>query len=166
MLETHKYVRKQFDIDAVQVNERNMADVTAWVNGSIKLDEKGRKFISVDVKNPLNERQKQAYAGDWVLYTTTGFKCYTNKAFRSSFEQASVETTLHDVSPRQQVEVFGGVPIPEPIATQPAPPAVVPADVRTDEQKAADAAEVEAKEKAFQESLKTPTPAAIADLHQ
>lgn len=104
MLETHQYVRKQFNIDAVQITEKNMADVAAWTDGSIQTDDNNKKFVKVDVKRPLNLRQTQAFIGDWVLCAGEGFKCYTNKAFRSSFEQVSVETKLHDVSPKVKTQ--------------------------------------------------------------
>lgn len=106
MLETQKFVRKPFHIDAVQVTAANINDVAAWCSGEVRTQkktdqvEKGQ-YIKVRVHRPLNDRQTQAFVGDWVLYAGTGFKVYTPKAFANSFEQASVETTMQETGPVQ-----------------------------------------------------------------
>lgn len=87
MLETVKYVRKPFYIDAVQVTAENLADVAKWADGDVRSDENA-KYIHVRVHRPINDRQSKAYVGDWVLYAGTGFKVYTPKAFAQSFELA------------------------------------------------------------------------------
>lgn len=94
MLETTKYARKPFHVDAVRVTAENMAEVAQWVNGDIRPDKDGKQFVKVRVARPMSERQSQAYVGDWVLYAGTGYKVYTHKAFLASFEQESVETTM------------------------------------------------------------------------
>jgi hypothetical protein len=96
MLETKKYVRKPFQIDAVQVTEDNMAEVAKWVQGDIRTDADNKKYIKVRVHRPMNNRQTQAYAGDHVLYAGTGFKVYTPKAFKDSFELAMDSEPLPD----------------------------------------------------------------------
>lgn len=98
MLETMKYVRKPFYIDAVQVTAQNLQDVAAWATGEVRTDTDGQ-YVKVRVYRPLNDRQTKAYLGDWVLYAGTGFKVYNDKAFKNSFEQASVETTMHNTAP-------------------------------------------------------------------
>lgn len=99
MLETTKYVRKPFYIDAVQVTERNIKDVAVWADGDVRTDSDNAQYVKVRVHRPLNDRQTKAYLGDWVLYAGTGFKVYTPKAFAASFEQHSVGTTYQDGSP-------------------------------------------------------------------
>lgn len=87
---TEKYIRKAFEIDAVQVTEENFEEVAKWCDGDIRTEKHGRKdvrYIQVRVNRPLNERQTKAFIGDWVLYAGTGYKVYTNKAFTSSFEK-------------------------------------------------------------------------------
>lgn len=86
-IETTKYVRKPFEVDAVQVTEENLEAVKDWCQGA--LEEDNRPYIRVRVARPLNERQTKAYPGDWVLYAGTGFKVYTSKAFHKTFEQAT-----------------------------------------------------------------------------
>lgn len=94
MIETMKYVRVPFHVDAVQVTAENMAEVAKWCGGQIAtvtddgvVSVSGSKFINVrHVKRPLTPRQKRAFVGDWVLYAGSGFKVYTDTAFQKCFE--------------------------------------------------------------------------------
>lgn len=95
-LETQKYQRKPFAVDAVEVTQQNMYDVARWCGGKVQTAgaedpaRRGQKYIKVQVKKPLDDRQTQAYVGDWVLSSGQGpwgFKVYTPKAFESSFEK-------------------------------------------------------------------------------
>jgi len=95
MLETTRYIRKKFDIDAVQVTGSNIHEVAKWVDGEVRSDAQGQ-YVKVRVHRPLNDRQTKAYIDDWVLYAGTGYKVYTPKAFANSFEQVSGETNLVD----------------------------------------------------------------------
>jgi hypothetical protein len=86
---TRKYIRKPFEIDAVQVTEENLEDIAKWCSGEVQKEAHGKKdvrFVKVRVNRPLNERQTKAFVGDWVLYAGTGYKVYTAKAFDSCFE--------------------------------------------------------------------------------
>lgn len=104
MLETTQYIRKPFNIDAVKVTSQNMSEVAKWVDGDIRTDDLGQ-YVKVRVHRPLNERQTKAYVGDWVLYAGTGYKVYTDKAFRNSFEQSSGESRLIDTDdPKYKVK--------------------------------------------------------------
>lgn len=94
MFETVKYVRKPFHIDAVRVTAKNIDEVASWCGGDVRTSEENKKYVKVRVHRPLNDRQTMAFVGDWVLYAGTGFKVYTHKAFISSFERVSGETTL------------------------------------------------------------------------
>lgn len=87
-VQTQKFVRKTFEIEAVQVTEDNLNEVATWCNGEVKtaLNGQGKTFIEVNVKNPMTDRQKQAFVGDWVLYNKSGYKVYTNRAFTGTFE--------------------------------------------------------------------------------
>lgn len=84
-MQTNRYNRKSFSVDAVQVTEENMEEVAKWCQGQIR-EENSRKYIQVRVVRPLTERQTKAFAGDWILYAGTGYKVYTNKAFVGSFD--------------------------------------------------------------------------------
>lgn len=85
-VQTNTYVRKPFEVEAVEVTETNMEAITEWCNGQLVSPPNGKAFIKVHVARALNERQTKAYPGDWVLYAGTGFKVYTEKAFRKTFE--------------------------------------------------------------------------------
>lgn len=94
-LKIETFERLPFTIQAIQVTDQNINQVAKWCKGRVKT-EGGRvkkKFIKVDVKRALNERQTMAYVGDWVLKAGTGFKVYTEKAFSESFRK----TTEHMV---------------------------------------------------------------------
>ena len=83
-MQTTKYTRKSFDVDAVQVTAENMSEVADWCNGTIVENEQGN-YIKVKIHRPLSERQTRAFAGDWVLFAQNGFKVYTPKAFENGF---------------------------------------------------------------------------------
>lgn len=85
---TKQYMRKPFSVDAVQVTEENMQSLAEWCQGDIRTTDRGDKFIKVRVHNPLTERQTKAFVGDWVLYAGKGYKVYTDKAFKTSFDVA------------------------------------------------------------------------------
>jgi hypothetical protein len=83
-------MRKPFYVDAVRVTDENMEDVAEWCQGDVrqtnpKGDVPPQNFVKVRVLRPLNERQCMAYSGDWVLYAGTGYKVYSDKAFKQSF---------------------------------------------------------------------------------
>jgi hypothetical protein len=103
-LKTEKFVRKPFPIDAVQVTEENMEAVAKWCGGEVLTEARGNrtvKYIQVPVARAINERQKKAHVGDWVLSSETrnrnrSFKCYTPKAFDDCFERPEEDATaLH-----------------------------------------------------------------------
>ncbi len=92
-MKTHKFARKPFYVDAVRVSEANIAEVAEWCGGSVeKTEDDGQSYVKVQVHRPLNERQSQAFIGDWVLFAGTGYKVYTPKAFDKSFEKVKTLT--------------------------------------------------------------------------
>jgi hypothetical protein len=86
-LKTHKFARKPFYVDAVRVSENNIEEVAEWCKGEVVNNGTDPIHIRVEVNRPLNERQTQAFVGDWVLFAGTGFKVYMPKAFDRSFEK-------------------------------------------------------------------------------
>lgn len=85
-METRRFTRKPFDVDAVQVTAENMDEVARWCQGNVVDNGRDDKHIKVRVIRVLSERQTQAFVTDWVLYAGTGYKVYTNRAFKNSFE--------------------------------------------------------------------------------
>lgn len=91
------FTRNPFDIEAVQVTAENIEEVATWCGGAIKMAKATEKrnearFIQVDVTRPLNDRQRKAFPGDWVLRSGGGFKVYTPKAFKECFSPKVVYT--------------------------------------------------------------------------
>lgn len=101
---TKKYVRKPLYVDAVQITIENMVEISEWCQGEIKNyndqtlsgqdagNQQIERYVAVRVHNPKNARQTKAFVGDWLLYTTRGYKVYTEKAFKGSFEEYSEDT--------------------------------------------------------------------------
>lgn len=94
-LDIETFVRKTFVIQAIQVTPQNIYRVAKWCRGKVKTEggRSQKKFIKVEVKRALNDRQTMAYVGDWVLKAGSGYKVYTQKAFSESFQK----TTEHMV---------------------------------------------------------------------
>lgn len=109
MIETNKFARKPFYVDAVQVTAENIEQVAAWCSGDVRTEENNSKYIKVRVARPMNERQTKAYIGDWVLYAGTGYKVYTNKAFVANFDQQGQETKIHS-TPQEELHVADPTP--------------------------------------------------------
>ena len=86
-MKTHKFVRRPLYVDAVRVNENNMAEVAEWCSGEVLTDADEGPYVKVRVYRPLTVRQSKAFVGDWVLLSGTSFKVYTPKAFDKSFEK-------------------------------------------------------------------------------
>lgn len=82
---TESFAHTPLFVDAVQVTDENMADAAVWCEGTCTTNDEKIPYIKVDVIRPLRTRQTMAFAGDWILRTGTGFKVYTNNAFRKSF---------------------------------------------------------------------------------
>lgn len=99
-IKPEKYIRKPFEVEAIEVTPGNIHDVAEWCGGTVETDTEGprkgdQEYIKVNVKKPLSIRQTHAYHGDWVLLATSGgpetgpagFKVYTPKAFTTSFQK-------------------------------------------------------------------------------
>jgi hypothetical protein len=97
-LKLEKYERLPFTIEAVEVTADNMKAVAKWCGGQIRTSGKRgiQKYIKVEVKRALNDRQTQAYIGDFVLKAGSGFKVYTPKAFSESFRKVEVAGRMLD----------------------------------------------------------------------
>lgn len=90
----NSYTRKPFEVTGAQVTDENLEEVADWCGGVIRTDEKtGLRQIIVPVKKPLHSKQRIAREGCWVLFSNPelGFKVYSDKAFRNTFE-ASEDT--------------------------------------------------------------------------
>lgn len=105
-MQTQRFSRRPFDVEAVQVKKGNMEEVAEWCNGAVvapDTEAATQSYIQVDVLSPANERQSRAFPGDWVLLLEGGksFKVYTPKAFNKNFV---VSENQEPSSPTQKVE--------------------------------------------------------------
>jgi len=97
-LPTTHFVRKPFFVDGIRVTSENMVEVAAWCKGFIKetapkdKTKKPSPYIEVEVHRPMNDRQKRAFVGDWVLEAENGFKVYTDAALKKTFEIAVINS--------------------------------------------------------------------------
>lgn len=91
------WVRKPFFVEAVPVTDDNMEIVAAWCGGRINVT-KGddKRYIKVEVKNPMSRRQTTAFAGDWVLKSKGGFKVYKDESFKKVFESTDLTEMPED----------------------------------------------------------------------
>lgn len=99
-LSTTHFVRKPFYVDGIRVTADNMSEVAEWCKGTLKetapkeASKKPSKYIEVEVHRPMNDRQKRAFVGDWVLQAENGFKVYTDAALKNTFEIAKTSEVL------------------------------------------------------------------------
>lgn len=105
-METQKFIRKPFEIEAVQVTAENMEEVAAWCTGLIQNEPKGH-YIKVQVHYPLTPRQTKAFVGDWVLKSKKGYKVYTDSAFQTSF--VTSEATIVERGSWSSVETTSSI---------------------------------------------------------
>lgn len=123
MLTTTTYQRIPNPLQVVRVTEANMAEVAGWTDGNIKATDEGRLFIEIDVVKPGNDRQTQAFVGDWVIFSPQGggFKIYMDRPFQQNFEQVSVEMNFVDVTPKPYVPEKKNITITPPKTSAPKP---------------------------------------------
>lgn len=123
-MKTEKYQRKPFLVDCVQVTEENLEAVAKWCKGELHstdpaIAEKFQKpiqtWIEIEVDHTINDRQKKAFVGDWVLWANRGFKIYTPKAFERTFERVYQPHKNPDGG-LVHVDRSNGVSIPKPAA--------------------------------------------------
>lgn len=146
MIQTKKYIRKPLNVEAVRVTAKNFLELTFWCRGSIR-DRQGNvpdqdsinpqeQLIHVPVSNPRDDRQAQARVGDWILKNEKGYKVYTDKAFKNSFDLVAEE---QEKQPEEPVTPEPAEPTPsEPTPAEPTPaePAVAPSQPPTEAQAA------------------------------
>lgn len=109
-LNTVELVRKPFYVTAVQVTDKNMEAVAAWCGGDVRLTDRSRakkliKCVHVDILRATADWQKQARVGDWVVKAGAGYKVYTDKALKNSFDSIQVNPGHTDYIPSNPDEL-------------------------------------------------------------
>jgi hypothetical protein len=107
-----KYLSKPTMVEAIQISRNNMADVAEWCGGEVKVEKDGAgkviRFVKVKVWRAQNPKQTQGFVGCWVLRRPTGFKVYTDKAFKSSFTDGDSIPMVED-DPTVSPALFNGM---------------------------------------------------------
>lgn len=86
---TKRARKKDVFVQYVQVTEENIGELAKWCGGSVRLQGDAKRYIFLNsVLLPIAPRQKQAFVGDFVLKSPAGFKFFTERGFRKSFEDA------------------------------------------------------------------------------
>lgn len=102
MIETTKFERIPFEVEAVQVTEENLEEVASWCDGSVNRKRRDKKpFVEVKVVNPRIE-PRNAFVGDWVLRATKGFKVYNAMAFQKCFRRPLGDHVEHPEALRRE----------------------------------------------------------------
>lgn len=109
------YARKPFTVKAVRVTEDNIGTVADWCGGEVHSSRfakdgklTNRSFIKVPVQRPMNEKQTQAYIGDWVLqHADKSWKVYIDKAFTAIFMPVVTPKMYLDLQEKQDPSVYG-----------------------------------------------------------
>lgn len=117
---TQVYIRKPLYVDAVCITEENFNDIVAWCQGEVIDLEPGNPYIKVRTHQPKNQRQTQAFVGDWLLYTERGYKVYNDRAFHASFDLIDGDTP-GDIPRNNSDNPVGAAKETEIIETPPTP---------------------------------------------
>lgn len=80
------YVRKPFDVFAVQITDENIAELAPFI-GTLTQEENGRNVILVDRK--LIRNLDKVYVGYWLTKMGTTLRCYSKNAFAKHFMPAN-----------------------------------------------------------------------------
>ena len=95
-IKTEQYIRKPLFVDAVRVTDENFDEMVNWCQpkGEVMTDpDTNKRYIKIRVSYPKGPRQTKAFVGDWILWNDRGgYKIYTDKAFRESFEPVKEST--------------------------------------------------------------------------
>lgn len=98
-IKTERYERIPYPTDAVQITEDNFEDLSKWCRGVIKTDNDGDRYIEVDVKRVLDQKQRHAYVGDWLTKAGSGFKVFQDAAFQRCFRRVVASGQKETVDP-------------------------------------------------------------------
>jgi hypothetical protein len=84
------YIRRNHEVEAVQVTFEMFRDIAEWCGGAIRSlrDEgTGELYIRVPiVRSKYANKPNKAFVGDWILKDGDGFKVYSDKAFQNSYK--------------------------------------------------------------------------------
>ena len=91
MLNLKNYKSKPIFVEAVQIQENNMAEIATWVEGEVitldaQEDKPAVSFVKTHVLRSKGYIRNKGYVGDWLVKSDLGVKIYTDSAFQRAFE--------------------------------------------------------------------------------
>lgn len=85
-METTKFVRKPFLVEAVEVTSENLDEIAELV-GDVREDDNGTLYIHVDRR--LVPNVYRVYPGFWMTKMGDHIRCYSKKIFRAQFVEST-----------------------------------------------------------------------------
>jgi hypothetical protein len=89
------FIRKPFEVEAVQITEANIHEVAKWCKGVVRTSTTNgvnKNYIKANFHHPMAKYKPLAFVGDWVSFANNGYKIYTNNAFDTNFEPISSDS--------------------------------------------------------------------------
>lgn len=81
-MEFTTFVRKPFEVEAVEITEDNIEEIAPLVGDLMKKDD-GSHFIQVNKKKVPN--MFRVYPGDWLTKMDNNIRCYARRVFTEQF---------------------------------------------------------------------------------
>lgn len=86
------YSRIPFDVEAVQVTDENLTEVSEWSGATVVPEQKSigtGPHLRVLVYEGRGEKYFRAFPGDWVVKSEShgGFKVFNDRSFRNTFAE-------------------------------------------------------------------------------
>jgi hypothetical protein len=85
-MEMSAFVRKPFNVEAVEVTEENIAEIAELV-GTLRHKEDGTVFILVDRR--LVPNIYRVFPGFWMTKMGDNIRCYSQKIFKEQFVEST-----------------------------------------------------------------------------
>jgi len=84
-MESIKYNRKSFEVNATEITEENIAEISSII-GTLYIKDDGTHFIQLN--RHMIPNVFRAYPGFWLTEFNGNYQCYSRKAFFARFEPA------------------------------------------------------------------------------
>jgi hypothetical protein len=109
-----RFIRKSFMVDAMRVDETNVAYIAKWCGGKATFNQ----FVTLKTLMPNFGGRGNAHPGDWVVRVNNGFKVYAHKQFCDSFKPMlrtsqkfdEVLKVVREVMSKQETATYLGRP--------------------------------------------------------
>lgn len=105
MMDYATFVRKPFNIEAVEVTEENIEEV-AKIIGTLGHEDNGTPYIQVNWRVVPNI--SRVYVGFWMTKMGSQIRCYSPKVFKDQFVPASESINEAVLKMKEEVNVAPG----------------------------------------------------------